>query len=321
MEKQKKSKRKWPRRLGIFLLSFVALVILFFASVFFGNKISSKIEAGKIETYGQLVDVDGKKMNVSISGKGSETVVLIPGYGTASPVLDFKPLVQELEKDYQVVVVEPFGYGLSDWSEKPRTTDNIVKELHQALEELGIKKYTLMGHSISGIYGLDYVNKYPDEVTAFVGIDSSYGTQPQDPVETTKQQNELLNSLINSGFYRLLVKVNPSMVISPEGDAAFKKQIKMITLKNILNPDIVSESENFIPNFAQAEKLSYPEKLPVAFYLAQDSVTEDQSWLTDHEKLVEHSQKSEIEVFEGSHYLHHTKAKEIADAYRKFMAE
>ena len=36
----------------------------------------------------------------------------------------------------------------------------------------------LMGHSIAGIYGIDYVNKYPNEVTAFVGIDSSVATQP-----------------------------------------------------------------------------------------------------------------------------------------------
>jgi len=30
-----------------------------------------------------------------------------------------------------------------------------------------------MAHSISGLYGLDYVNKYENEVSTFVGLDSS----------------------------------------------------------------------------------------------------------------------------------------------------
>jgi len=30
-----------------------------------------------------------------MQGKGKETVVLLPGYGTAAPALDFEPLVKE----------------------------------------------------------------------------------------------------------------------------------------------------------------------------------------------------------------------------------
>lgn len=82
------------------------------------NIVCSKIEQGKIETYGQSVAVDGKTMNVFIQGEGEETVVLLPGYGTAAPALDFKFLVDELSPFYKVVVIEPFGYGLSDLTEK-----------------------------------------------------------------------------------------------------------------------------------------------------------------------------------------------------------
>lgn len=34
-----------------------------------------------------------------------------------------------------------------------------------------------MGHSIGGIYGLEYAKKYTNEVSAFVGIDSSVPEQ------------------------------------------------------------------------------------------------------------------------------------------------
>lgn len=78
-------------------------------------------------------------MNVLIQGDGKETIVLLPGYGTASPVLDFKPLVDELSPYYRVVVIEPFGYGLSDDTDKVRTSQNIVDEIHECLQKLNIK--------------------------------------------------------------------------------------------------------------------------------------------------------------------------------------
>ena len=81
------------------------------------------------------------------------------------------------------MVIEPFGYGLSALTEKERSTENIVSEIHEALQRLQIERYILMGHSISGLYGLDYVNKYPNEVSAFVGLDSSVPTISERKIE------------------------------------------------------------------------------------------------------------------------------------------
>ncbi|AIQ58782.1 hypothetical protein PBOR_18965 [Paenibacillus borealis] len=87
--------------------------------------------------------------------------------GTASPVLDFKLLIDELTPDYNVVAVEPLVYGLSDETDKERTTENIINEVHEAVQQLGIDRYILMGHSITGLYGVSYVKAYPYEVLAF----------------------------------------------------------------------------------------------------------------------------------------------------------
>jgi 2-hydroxy-6-oxonona-2,4-dienedioate hydrolase len=160
-------------------LAFIGIgIAVLLVVVFIVNLVCNKIEQGRIESYGQSVPVDGKSMNVLIQGKGEETVVLLPGYGTAAPALDFQLLADELSPFYRVVAIEPFGYGLSDRTDKERTTGNIVQEIHETLQQLDIHRYILMGHSIAGIYGLDYVNQYPDEVSAFVGIDTSVPTQP-----------------------------------------------------------------------------------------------------------------------------------------------
>ena len=103
------------KKVVIILLKIIGVVLvaigIFLAIVFTVNIISNKSEQGKIASYGQFVTVDGKNMNVTIQGEGEETVVLLPGYGTGSPGIDFMPLVEELSPFYKVVVIEPFGYG------------------------------------------------------------------------------------------------------------------------------------------------------------------------------------------------------------------
>lgn len=299
----------------IALCTILTVLVVFVASVYVVNLISKEREQGKIEAYGQKVLVDGKQMNVLIQGDGKETIVLLPGYGTASPVLDFKPLVKELSPYYRVVVIEPFGYGLSDDTDKARTSQNIVDEIHECLQKLNIKKYTLMGHSIAGIYGLEYVNQYEKEVKAFVGIDTSVPQQETEELPVSSLQ--LLNQ---SGFYRLLLKVNPDQLLMPNVDQQTKDQIKMLTFRNFLNESQASEAENFTNNFKNAERLHFPKRLPVVFYLADQTEEETPNWKPMHEELLKNVDHGKVVTFKGGHYLHHTKSKEIADGVREFLS-
>lgn len=299
----------------IVLCTILTVLVVFVASVYVVNLISKEREQGKIEAYGQKVLVDGKQMNVLIQGDGKETIVLLPGYGTASPVLDFKSLVKELSPYYRVVVIEPFGYGLSDDTDKARTSQNIVDEIHECLQKLNIKKYTLMGHSISGIYGLEYVNQYEKEVQAFVGIDTSVPKQETDELPVSSLQ--LLNQ---SGFYRLLLKVKTDQLVMPNVDQQTKDQIKMLTFRNFLNESQASEAENFTNNFKNAERLHFPKRLPVVFYLADQTEEETPSWKPMHEELLKNVDHGKVVTFKGGHYLHHTKSKEIADDVREFLS-
>lgn len=306
------------KRVLIFLVKTIVVIViaivLFLAIVFTVNVISNKVEKGKIEPYGQQVSVDGKHMNVTIHGEGKETVVLLPGFGTAAPGIDFKPLVDELSPFYKVVVVEPFGYGLSDVTDKERSTENIVSEIHESLQQLNINRYILMGHSISGIYGLDYVNKYQNEVSAFVGIDSSVPAQGGGEELPTGA----LKLLKQSGIYRLLVKISPDQIMSPDVDDHTKEQNRMISLKNMMNADIISEAEHFTSNFKAAERLKFPKSLPVMFFLVKGT-TDVPDWELLHQEQIKDSEHGRIVLLEGDHYLHHTRSKEIVQDFRSFM--
>lgn len=92
-------------------------------------------------------------------------------------MLEYLPLAEKLSRKYQVITIEPFGYGLSDEAGNERKIDTIVDELHGCTQKMGCDQYYLMAHSLSGLYSLYWANTYPNEVRGFIGIDSSVPKQ------------------------------------------------------------------------------------------------------------------------------------------------
>ncbi|MEK5028229.1 alpha/beta fold hydrolase [Paenibacillus sp. FSL M7-1046] len=309
----RKKQKLWLKIIG----GLLGALVLFMGILFIVNVISNGVEKKKIEPYGQYVNVDGKKMNVFIQGSGEQTIVLLPGQGTPSPVLDFKLLIDELSPEYKVVAIEPFGYGLSDETEKVRTTENIVSEVHEAVQQLGIDRYVLMGHSITGLYGVSYVNSYPDEVLAFVGIDSSVPNQTGMDVKLPLKSMQFLQK---SGLMRLLQKVSEDPYESLAFDEYTKEQMRLISNQVATNPTMMNELRHLGTNFKNGEQLTYPNDLPVLLFVQSNNENNEQ-WVPLHEAQVKQSAQGKMIPMEGSHYLHHTKFKEIAGAFKAYMKQ
>ncbi|PJN55171.1 hypothetical protein PAEVO_18920 [Paenibacillus sp. GM2FR] len=309
---------KTKRVLHILLKVIVAVVIailLFIAIVYTVNKISGLTEQKRMEQYGQHVSVDGKQMNVFIQGQGEETIVILPGYGTVAPALDFKPLLSELIPYYKVVVIEPFGYGLSDQTQKERSTENIVSEIHEALQSLHINRYILMGHSISGIYSLEYVNQYPNEVRAFIGLDSSVPTLSEQKIDSS--DTDPVKWFRNLGFARLQLKLSADPYEGLPYDQQTKEQLNMLIRKNMYNNTQLNEAVSMYSNFEAAEQLTFPTNLPVLFFVQANHPVTDR-WIPEHEKQIEESVHGEMVLLDAGHYLYRSHPKEISEKIRDF---
>lgn len=147
------------------------------------NWLLKRQERASITPYGERMAIDGGTVNVYRNGLAGQSIVLLSGLGTAAPALDFAPLIRELG-DFNVIVVEGFGYGYSDLSASERTNKNVSTELHEVLGKLNLgRPYVLAGHSIAGFYMLDYVNRYPTEVSAVIGIDPTVPAAKSGPVD------------------------------------------------------------------------------------------------------------------------------------------
>lgn len=120
---------------------------------------------------GTLVDVGGYRLHITSMGEGTPTVVLDSGLGHTSLVWS---LVQpEVATFTRVCSYDRAGYGWSDAGPVPRTSQQIVKELHTVLHTANIPgPYVLVGHSFGGLNMYVYAIEYPEEVAGLVLIDA-----------------------------------------------------------------------------------------------------------------------------------------------------
>lgn len=310
-------------RKKIFKISGILLIALFMLALtgFVSNKIICRMDTDRVQGYyGKMIEVHGENMCVEVQGKGKEIIVLLPGWGTYSPILDFKPLVEQLKDDYTVVTIEYFGYGLSDWTDTPRTVENIADEIHTVLERLGYDRYVLMAHSISGIYGIYYAHEYPCEIEAFVGIDASFPEQTDEEEENMA----LMKGMADLGLYRLLtLGEKKGLMQNGVADDYTQEELtfnRKIALKNLLNKNICSEYGLRHENFEKTSGLLFDEDIPVLYFLSSESIAADATWETGRLKYMTNPY-SELIKIDGGHYLHGQQAESVAQCFTEWYEQ
>ena len=290
------------------------------ATLAIANQIITKKEKNNIYGYGTKIETPFGKMNVSICGNGSDTIVLLPGYGTDSPILDFEPLAKALSSFAKVVTIEYLGYGDSDDSERERTIENICEEVHAVLESLNIKKYWMMPHSISGIYCLAYANYYPEEVEGMLLIDTSVPKQKDkaDP----KFETILSKIMYYTGIGRIVMHLNPSMFVGSE-DVYDKDSLAQMKLRVLQKASVAIENEGKLlgENMDKCRNMLWPDKLPVLLFICKSTIDKRKDWWLDfHEEQLDNLETCALIPLDGTHYLHWTNAERMAEEVENFIS-
>jgi pimeloyl-ACP methyl ester carboxylesterase len=151
----------------------LALVIVIVALPILGFVYQRVGEANDKQTYpppGQRVDVGGYSLHIHCMGEGSPTVILEAGTGGSS--LDWSLVHPSIAETIRVCAYDRQGYGWSDDSAHPRTSQEVATDLHTLLTNAQIDApFVMVGHSIGAIHVQAYVDQYPDEVAGVVMVD------------------------------------------------------------------------------------------------------------------------------------------------------
>lgn len=273
----------------------------------------TKYKAKPVKDHGKKIDVgDGKKMNIYETGQGKIPLVVFPGQAEISPRYAYKNLLDRLGKKYKIYTVEPLGYGLSDMTDKPRTIENITKEIHTALEKVGVKNFYLMAHSLGGIYGLNYAKTYSNDVKGFIGMDTSTpnmegdGTTGESSASTLKWAESI-----------------------PEVDKKTNEQYLSIGAKKSGNKTERDEDRRVSDNLHKMEKVKFPKGMPAKYFLANESAEDIKmrkkifpklkSWEQQHIDLSEDPKDVSVETLDASHLIYHTQYKHMAKAIDEWI--
>lgn len=187
-----------PKRIVLFVARLAGLllviILLLAGSGFIYQSTSEAKDQQQYLPAGQLVDIGGYRLHLHCTGHGSPTVILESGL--AGPSLMWTMVQREVEKVTQVCSYDRAGLGWSEAGPLPRTSQQMVKELHSLLHNAGIEgPYVLVGHSLGGLNVRVFAHEYPNETAGIVLVAS--GSEYDDsrmPSEYKKVEESNLQS-------------------------------------------------------------------------------------------------------------------------------
>lgn len=293
-------------------------LLLFLGATFVFHQFSLRNESKLLTPIGKQVTVNGHRMNVSITGEGPETIVLLSGAGIASPILDFKNLSDLLSKKYKVVVVERAGYGFSEDSDRSRDVMEVLSETRQALAQAHVSgPYVIISHSMASLESLAWQEKYPNEVKALIGLDWALPASYED----LKEHPTLITLAYWTSKIGLLRYFPESFYIkNPTLTETERQQYKLLAYKQLMSQAMLHESRLAKENAKKVPSSINP-KIPALLLVSNgEGTTFSQSeWQRYAERFASDQSNVQVVYMDAPHDLYHYQSDAIVSHIKEFL--
>ncbi len=119
---------------------------------------------------GEVLSTDGVPIAYRVEGEGEVALVFIHGWSCDGGY--WKNQVPYFSKDYTVVTVDLAGHGESGMGRERWSTEGFGADIAAVVDELGLEKTILVGHSMGGPVVLEAARRLGGRVIGIVGIDT-----------------------------------------------------------------------------------------------------------------------------------------------------
>lgn len=316
------AKRKGRKAIKVVLIIIGVLIILL-AAININHRIRLNNETELRLPIGQIVEVDGHNMSVYTEGMGEKTLVFMSGGGTCSPILDFKSIYSLLSDDYKIVVVEKFGYGFSDVIDKSRDIDSILEDTRTALTKAGLTApYVLCPHSMSGLEALYWTQKYPNEVSAIIGLDMAV-PQYYENMNFNVSSLRFNSWVADFGVTRLIPGISESDAIKYGTLSEKEKEIyRAVFYNRTATVTMINECESVKENAEKVKNMGVPQ-LPMMLFISDGSRGtgfDKETWRRIPIEYISQVNDGKYVELDCPHYVHNYEYQTISKKIIEFLS-
>ncbi len=141
-------------------------------------------------------------MHVADTERGEKCVVLLHGYLESMVVWDeFVPL---LSKSMRVVTLDLPGHGISTITGEVHTMEFLAECVANSMEHLGIKEYSVVGHSMGGYVALAMCEMFPERLRSVILLSSTPNADSEEKCDRRRREIELVKAGKKSTMARLV---------------------------------------------------------------------------------------------------------------------
>lgn len=311
------------KSLAKIVLAFIAVISAALLICFAYHRIKLADEDKLFVAIGTPVTVDGHTMNVYTEGNGDVTLVFMSGAGTCSPVLDFKSLYSLLSGKYRIAVVEKFGYGFSDVVNRDRNIDSILDDTRSALSAAGLKApYVLCPHSMSGLEALRWAQKYPDEVSAIIGLDMAV-PQYYESMDINIPLMRLASFAAQIGVTRIIPDISESDAIRYGTLTSEEKELyRAVFYRRTATVTMINETATVKENAKTVEAGGVPQ-IPMLLFVSDGSGGtgfDKEAWRAAPKEYIAQVNGGICIELDCPHYIHDHEYETIAEKITGFIS-
>lgn len=201
-------------------------------------------------------------------GNGDTALVFVHGWGINSSYWNNQ--VNYFKNRFKVVTVDLAGHGVSPAYTKEASLEQLATGVDSVIGYLKLKHIILIGHSMSGDVNLHVMNRFPENVIGFIGIDNL-----QEAGRTPSAEDEKMFAQ----FYHAAKKDYTGTIRQFSGGSLFHPKTDSAIIKRVMDDVLRLDSTYSLSLFRsmseqyKAEQQIIPKmKIPLVLVICQDSL-------------------------------------------------
>lgn len=119
----------------------------------------------------KMIDLkNGEKLAYRKSGEGEKVIVLV--HGNMSSSIHWDTVMASLPQQYTAYAVDLRGFGASSYNSKISTLKELSEDLKLFVDQLGLRKFSMVGWSTGGGVVMHFAIDYPNLVDKLILVES-----------------------------------------------------------------------------------------------------------------------------------------------------